>query len=102
MRDRDNMSGQSEEDRNIIRWLKTTLEEYPDVHLIETIQDLDKFIQRSYTYKVIEEASQASGIPLIVPKYFVLPGNTNLAEALESHRTSFMNWIIAQILLNYV
>lgn len=97
MRYRDNMSGQSEEDRNIICWLKATLEEYPGVLLIEGIQDLDKFIQRSYTYKVIEEASQASGIPLIVPKYFVLPGNTNLAVALESHSTSLMNWIIALI-----
>ena len=85
------MSGLSDEDCQIIRWLKETLQEFPTLLLIEDIDDLDQFIQRSYTYQVIENTAKESGIPLIVPRYFVLPANTRLESALQTHRMTFFH-----------
>ena len=83
------MSGLSDEDCQIIRWLNETLQEFPTLLLVENIDDLDRFIQRSFTYEVIERAAKESGIPLIVPQYFVLPANTCLASTLQTHRTTY-------------
>ena len=89
------MSGLSDEDCQIIQWLKEAIREFPTILLIEDIKDLDQFIQRSYTYQVIENTAKESGIPLIVPKYFVLPANECLNSALQMHRTTLSTSMIS-------
>ena len=61
---------------------------HPDLLFIDSLDKLEDFLDRFYTYEVGEEAICLTKLQSIlsVPEYFLLPKGTSVREAMRLHR----------------
>lgn len=86
---RDQYSSLTEEDARIISWMKETRAAHPHLLWIDDMENLDAFLERTYSYEVAQQAINASHLESVlhVPEYFLLPKGTSVLGSLEDHRS---------------
>ncbi|KNB41650.1 inositol-tetrakisphosphate 1-kinase 3 [Blastocystis sp. subtype 4] len=86
----DQLSKSTLEDRRIVEWYESTRSSHPDLLFIDSLDKLEDFLDRFYTYEVGEEAICLTKLQSIlsVPEYFLLPKGTSVREAMRLHHIS--------------
>ena len=89
---RDQYSSLTEEDTRIISWMKETRATHPHLLWIDDMENLDAFLERTYSYEVAQQAIDASHLNSIlhVPAYYLLPRETSVLDSLKSHRIYYL------------
>ena len=86
---RDQYSSLTEEDTQIVNWMKEARAAHPHLLWIDNMENLDAFLERTYSYEVAQQAIQDSQMDSIlhVPEYFLLPKGENVLASMTDHRT---------------
>lgn len=76
-----------EESKAIVRWVQDTQTQFPSLQFIDSIHNLNSFLQRTYSYEVGDMAIANSNLSNVVsvPDYYLLPKGENLLESLKKH-----------------
>ena len=88
----DQLEVEGEENELIVRWVQETRKSYPTLQFVDSIDNLEDFLQRTYSYEIGQKAIANCKLEstLSIPSYFLLPKGESIKEALKLHGILFI------------
>ena len=86
----DQLAVPGEENEKIVAWAKSTRKLHPKLLFIDSLEQLDLFLRRSYSYEIATQAIHNGNLEsvLSIPKYAFLPKGESILELLQRESKS--------------
>ena len=86
----DQLAVPGEENEKIVAWTKSTRKLHPKLLFIDSLEQLDLFLRRSYSYEIATQAIHNGNLEsvLSIPKYAFLPKGESILELLQRESKS--------------
>ena len=86
----DQLAVPGEENEKIVAWTKSTRKLHPKLLFIDSLEQLDLFLRRSYSYEIATQAIHNGNLEsvLSIPKYAFLPKGESILELLQRENLS--------------